>query len=352
MDQLITENFAIYNQDCVAGMKKLPDNSIDFSCYSPPFNSIYNYSSSDEDMSNARNYEEFLEHYEFAVEQVARVTKPGRMSFVHCFAIPKGMVLIDFGGDIIRIHERHGFKWHGEHVVWKEPLRIAIKTRTRGLMHKVIVQDSTLTRAALHDRCLIFRKTGDNAVPVAHPMGLSKYAGETPFPQGLKEKYQGWEDQKTNKLSHWIWQHYASSVWMDIRGNRVLKYKPARDSEDERHVCPMMLDIPDRAMQLYTNPRDIVLTPFLGVGSEVYSAVTNNRRGIGFDTKPGYFRQACKNLTPPYEHAEDEGELGLTYENEEWPIEEIDIEHDNGKATLFPVNGHPPAAKKPADLFS
>jgi hypothetical protein len=232
-------------------------------------------------------------------------------------------VLTDFGGDIIRLHEKHGFKWHGEHVVWKEPLRIAIKTRTRGLMHKVIVQDSTLTRAALHDRCLIFRRTGDNAVPVPHPMGLMKYAGETPFPVGLKEKYKGWTEQKTNKLSHWIWQHYASSVWMDIRGNRVLKYKPARDSEDERHVCPMMLDIVDRAITLYTNPREIVLTPFLGVGSEVYGAVINNRRGIGFELKPSYFRQAVKNLTPPYERSEsDELELDIKIEGEEWPQDE------------------------------
>lgn len=320
LTQVITPDYAIYNDDCLAVLPKLPAASIDFSIYSPPFNQIFNYSSSDEDMSNCRNYEEFLQHYEFLVEQISRVTKPGRLSFVHCFAIPKGMVLIDFGGDIIRLHEKHGFKWHGEHVVWKEPLRIAIKTRTRGLMHKVLVQDSTLTRAALHDRCLIFRRAGENAVPVAHPMGLSRYAGETPIPLGLKEKYAGWEDQKTNKLSHWIWQHYASSVWMDIRGNRVLKYKPARDSEDERHVCPMMLDIVDRAVTLYSNPREIVLTPFLGVGSEVYGAVTNNRRGIGIELKPSYFRQAVRNLTPPYEHSEnDELELGLKIASEEWP---------------------------------
>lgn len=319
-DQVITDEYAVYNSDCVAGMKKLPDASIDFSMYSPPFNNIYNYSSSDEDMSNSRNYAEFLEHYEFSVEQVSRVTKPGRLSFVHCFAIPQGMRLTDFGGDIIRLHEKHGFHWHGEHVVWKEPLRIAIKTRTRGLMHKVIVQDSTLTRAALNDRCLVFRRTGDNAVPVAHPTGLSKYAGETPVPVGLKEKYANWTEPKTNKLSHWIWQHYASGVWMDIRGNRVLKYKPARDKEDERHVCPMMLDIVDRAITLYTNPRDIVLTPFLGVGSEVYGAIVNGRRGIGFELKPSYFRQAVKNLQPPYEHSEaDEAELPLKGEGEEWP---------------------------------
>ena len=320
--QVITPDYAIYNGDCVKGISRLPDKSIDFSVYSPPFNAIYNYSSSDEDMSNCRNYEEFLVHYEFLVEQMARVTKPGRMTFVHCFAIPKGMVLIDFGGDIIRIHQKHGFHWHGEHVVWKEPLRIAIKTRTRGLMHKVLVEDSTKTRAALHDRCLIFKRTGENVVPVAHPEGLSKYAGETEIPPGLKEKYAGWECNATNKLSHWIWQHYASSVWMDIRGNRVLKYKPARDSEDERHVCPMMLDIVDRALALYSNPRDIVLTPFLGVGSEVYGAVTNGRRGIGFELKPSYFRQAVKNQMPPYEHAEDdEMELGLKIDGESWPDE-------------------------------
>lgn len=323
--QVVTDDYAIYQNDCVDALSKFPDCCVDFSIYSPPFNAIYNYSSSDQDMSNCRNYEEFLQHYEFLVEQIARVTKPGRLSFVHCFAIPKGIVLIDFGGDIIRLHQKHGFKWHGEHVVWKEPLRIAIKTRTRGLMHKVLIQDSTLTRAALHDRCLIFRKTGENAVPVAHPMGLSRYAGETPIPVGLKEKFAGWEDQKTNKLSHWIWQHYASSVWMDIRGNRVLKYKTARDSEDERHVCPMMLDIVDRGVTLYSNPREIVLTPFMGVGSEVYGAVINNRRGIGIELKPSYFRQAVKNLIPPYEHSEEDPGLGLDIVGaEEWPDVEMD----------------------------
>ncbi len=318
--QVITNDYAIYNGDSVEGLSKMPDACIDLFCYSPPFNQVYNYSSRDKDMSNCRTYPEFLEHYEFGVVQMARTIKPGRIAFVHCFAIPKGMVLTDFGGDIIRLHEKHGFKWHGEHVVWKEPLRIAIKTRTRGLMHKVIVQDSTLTRAALHDRCLVFRKSGQNAVPVAHPMGLSKYCGETPIPQGLKEKYAGWVDQKTNKLSHWIWQHYASSVWMDIRGNRVLKYKPARDKDDERHVCPMMLDIVDRAVTLYSNPREIVCTPFLGVGSEVYGAVTNGRRGIGWELKESYFRQSVKNLVPPYEHSEnDELELDLKIEGEDWP---------------------------------
>lgn len=294
--EVITPEYALYNADCLELLPKLPDESIDFSIYSPPFNSIYNYSSSDEDMSNSKNYEEFLEHYEFLVKQMTRVMKPGRLSFVHCFAIPKGMVLKDFGGDIIRMHERNGFNWHGEHVVWKEPLRIAIKTRTRGLMHKQIVQDSTKTRAALHDRCLIFRRIGDNAVPVKHPLGLSKYAGETPFPQGLKETYANWKEPKTNKLSHWIWQHYASSVWMDIRMNRVLKYKPARDNEDERHVCPLMLDVIERGVTLYSNPKETVLTPFAGVGSEVYGAVSLGRKAIGVELKPSYFRQAVKNL--------------------------------------------------------
>jgi len=327
--EVITDDYAIYNSDCLKVLPRLPDESIDFSVYSPPFSSLYNYSSAEEDMSNCKDYDEFMQHYEFAVREIARITKPGRLTAVHCFAIPKGMILKDFGGDIIRLHEKHGFHFHSEHVVWKEPLWIAIKTRTRGLMHKVLIEDSTKCRAALHDRCLVLRKCGNNAVPVQHPSGLSRYAGETPFPSGLKETYANWKDQSTNKLSHWIWQHYASSVWMDIRMNRVLKYKEARDKDDERHICPLMLDVIERLITLYTNPREIVLTPFLGVGSEVYGAVINNRRGIGIELKPSYFRQAVKNLVPPYEHAEDlEQDLGLKLA-EEWPMEESETD-ENG----------------------
>ncbi|MDE2233825.1 MAG: site-specific DNA-methyltransferase [Patescibacteria group bacterium] len=275
----------------------LPDRSVDISVYSPPFASLYNYSSADEDMSNCRTYDEFMAHYEFLVKEMARITKPGRMNIIHCFDVPMpGYKLKDFPGDIIRLHEKHGFYFHDRHFVWKEPLRVAIKTRSKGLMHKSIVSDSTVCRSALPDTILVMRKSGTNAVPVTHKEGLKTYAGETPIPPDLIDKYKNWGNPKTNKLSHWIWQHYASSHWMDIRLNRVLKYKEARDAEDEKHVCPLMLDIIERALILWSNPGETLLTPFLGVGSEVYCAVLNGRKGIGVELKPSYFRQAVKNV--------------------------------------------------------
>lgn len=295
--QVVTDQYAIYNDDCLHVVPTLPDASIDMAIYSPPFASLYNYSSSDEDMSNCRTYDEFMEHYEFLVREMARVTKPGRMNIVHCFDVPMpGFKLRDFPGDIIRLHEKYGFYFHDRHFVWKEPLHVAIKTRSRGLMHKSIVTDSTFCRAALPDTILVMRRAGTNTIPVAHPEGLNTYAGETPVPVALRDKYKNWPNPRTNKLSHWIWQQYASSHWMDIRLNRVLKYKEARDVEDEKHVCPLMLDIIERAIVLWSNPGETILTPFLGVGSEVYAAVQLGRRGIGVELKPSYFRQAVKNI--------------------------------------------------------
>lgn len=295
--QLITDDYAIYNNDCLNILPELPADSVDFSVYSPPFASLYNYSSSDRDMSNCRTYGEFLEHYRFLVTEIARVTKPGRLTAVHCFAVPRaGYRLRDFPGDIIRLHESLGFYYADEHIIWKEPLHVAIKTRSRGLMHKTIVQDSSFCRAAIPDKILVFRRAGTNAVPIAHPAGLSRYAGEHPVPQELLQKYKYWADPRTNKLSHWIWQQYASPVWMDIRLNRVLEYRKARDAEDERHVCPLMLDIIERCLTLWSNPGDTVLTPFMGVGSEVYCSVRNGRRAIGVELKPSYYRQAVRNV--------------------------------------------------------
>jgi DNA modification methylase len=297
MDELITDQYAIYNNDCLKVIPNLKDESIDFSIYSPPFAALYNYSSSGEDMSNCRTYEEFLEHYEFLVKEISRVTKPGRQTAVHCFSIPKGLRLKDFPGDIVRLHEKHGFYWADEHIVWKEPLRIAIKTRMRSLMHGTIVKNSLRTRSAIPDKVLIFKKIGEEEVPVEHPLGLSIYPGEQHPPEDLVKKYKNFKgDQRVNKLSHWIWQHCASSVWMDIRMNRVLEYRKAKDQEDERHVCPLMLDVIDRCLIMGSNEGDTVLTPFMGVGSEVYSAVRMGRKGIGIELKPTYFRQAVKNI--------------------------------------------------------
>lgn len=298
LDQIFADDYALYNGDCVEVVGGLPSASIDLSVYSPPFCGLYNYSSDTRDMSNSLTYDAFYAHYEFLVEQLARVTKPGRMTVVHCMDIPnpgQKSGYHDLPGKIIALHEKHGFYFFGRVVIWKEPLRVAIRTRLKHLTHKQLVKDSTQSTIAAGDFILIFKKAGENLVPVNHPVGFSRYAGAKPVPENL-DKYAGETDQRENKLSHWIWRRYASCVWDDIRVERVLPYKEARDPEDEKHVHPLQLDVIDRVVQMWSNPGETVLTPFMGVGSEVYGAVFNGRRGVGVELKPSYFNQAAKNV--------------------------------------------------------
>ena len=300
--QSITADWAVYNADCIDVLQSMPAESVHLSVYSPPFGGanggLYVYSSDDRDLSNSTTYEQFLRHYEFVVEQIARVTKPGRLSVVHCMDTPlPGQLLCDFPGDIIRIHARHGFGFHARYAVWKEPLRVAIRTRSKGLMHRQIVRDSTLCGNAGADYILAFRKGGENREPVEHPTGLQPYyAGARDVPEGYIEKYTGWKDHKTNKLSQWIWQQYASSIWDDIRINRVLQYKPARDKDDTKHIHPLQLDAIERAVVMFSNPGDTVLTPFAGVGSEVYGALRYGRKAVGIELKASYYRQMLRNI--------------------------------------------------------
>jgi DNA modification methylase len=310
-DMTITDRYALYNGDCTETMKTLPDNCIDLSIYSPPFCGLYNYSSNERDLSNCRSYQEFFVHYGYVIAEIARLTKPGRISAVHVMDVPGrgngdtakmgcganvGTGLIDFPGDVIRAHEQHGFVFAGRRAIWKEPLGVRNRTMAKGLAHKQIVDDSTLTDVASADYLLMFRRAGDNAVPVTHPTGLQDYAGERVIPSDL-QRYKNWTGKQTeNRYSHWIWRNYASSVWDDIRIDRVMPYKESRDPEDERHVHPLQLDVIERACVLWSNPGEVVLTPFMGVGSEVYGAVMNGRKGIGIELKPSYYRQAVKNL--------------------------------------------------------
>lgn len=310
-DQVLTDKYAIYNGDCVEVMQSLPDSCIDMSIYSPPFCGLYNYSSSEKDLSNARSYSEFFDHYGFVIEQVARLTKPGRISAVHVMDVPgtgngetakmgcganTGTGLIDFPGDVIRAHEKHGFQFCGRRAIWKEPLGVRLRTMAKGLDHAQIVEDSTLCDVAGADYLLMFRKKGENKVPVSHPTGLHSYAGERKMPEELLE-FKGHKGKQTeNRFSHWIWRQYASSFWDDIRIDRVLPYQESRDPEDEKHVHPLQLDVIERACVLWSNEGENVLTPFMGVGSEVYGAVLNGRRGIGIELKPSYFKQAAKNM--------------------------------------------------------
>jgi len=295
--QEIVDRYALYQGDCIEVLPGLKANSVHLSVYSPPFSGLYNYSSSEHDMSNCRDDADFMRHYGFLVQQIARVTMPGRCSVVHCMDVPKpGQLLHDFPGDIIRLHKEHGFDFACRYMVWKEPLTVAIRTRALHLTHRQIVKDSTICGNAGADHVLVFRKRGENSVPVANPLGLSEYAGAREPPEGFVAKYANWPDPSTNKLAHWIWQQYASSLWDDIRTSRVLPYKPARDKDDEKHCHPLQLDVIERCIQLRSNPGEVVLTPFMGVGSEVYGALRAGRRGIGIELKPSYFNQALRNI--------------------------------------------------------
>jgi hypothetical protein len=300
LEQQVTDRYAIYLGDCMEVLTDLPAGSIHLSVYSPPFAGLYHYSSSERDLSNARSYDEFLEHYGFVVGELARVTMPGRITAVHCMDVPTGNsgrdALRDFPGDIIRLHARHGFDYIARYHVWKEPLTVRNRTMTKGLAHKTLVEDASRCSVASADYLLAFRRRGDNPVPIAHPTGLTEYAGER-VPPAEVLRYRGWTGKQTeNRYSHWVWRQYASAFWDDVRLDRVLPYREARDSEDEKHVHPLQLDVIQRTLVLWSNPGERVLTPFMGVGSEVYEAVRSGRYGIGVELKPSYYRQAARNL--------------------------------------------------------
>lgn len=300
IDQTLTEDYALYNGDCCEVLPTLPNESVGLWTYSPPFCGLYNYSSSERDLSNCRTYEEFFEHYRFVVQETFRTLKPGRIAAVHVMDVPKDGANIcgykDFPGDVIRLHEECGFDYTPRICIWKEPLTVRNRTMAKALAHRQIVEDSCLVNVASADYLIPFRKPGPNPEPVAHPHGLMSYAGEREIPHEL-QRYKGWKGKQTeNRYSHWIWRNYASCFWDDIRLDRVLPYKEARDHEDEKHVHPLQLDVIERAVVLWSNPGDTVATPFLGVGSEVYGAVINGRRGIGVELKTAYYRQAVRNL--------------------------------------------------------
>lgn len=296
--QQITDRYAAYNADCMEVLPGLKAESVDFSVYSPPFPELYQYSNDPRDMSNCATYDEGIAQYQFVVNEIARVTKPGRVTAVHCMDLKRGSVFQrDFPGDIVRAHEAAGFNFFCRITIWKDPWLIARRTRMRSLMHKSIVNDSAGCRVAGADYVLVFRKSGENKEPITHPDGLKKYAGEEPIPGDLLAGFSNYTgDQRKNLLSHWIWRRYASPVWMDIRSGRLMPYKEARETDEEKHVCPLQLDVIERCLTLWSNPGDVVLTPFLGVGSEAYASLINGRRAIGVELKETYYRQALRNI--------------------------------------------------------
>lgn len=327
-DQIVTDQYAIYNSDCMEVLPALDDNSVDLSVYSPPFAGLYNYSSSERDMSNCETHQEFLDQYEYMIAEMARVTKPGRINAVHCTDVhDNDCYLWDFPHEVIRLHEKHGFNYRARITVWKEPLKVRMRTMVKSLMHKMIVEDSTKCFTAMPDYVLIFTKKGQTEVPVTHPEGFKRYFGEMPILPGMLQAYnnqhgtnynedQMWEamkseymdhsDPKSNKLSHYIWQRYASSVWDDIRIDNVLPFRDSKEEDDEKHVHPLQLDVIDRIVELYTNPGEVVLSPFMGVGSEVYSPVSLGRKAIGVELKDSYYKQAKINLEYADDRFEDE----------------------------------------------
>ena len=300
INQSIKDRYAVYQGDCIETMRSLPKESVHLSIYSPPFGGLFQYSSHDRDLSNCKNYDEFFKHYKFVVKELFRLTLPGRMTAVHCADVPSGNHgkdhLTDFPGDIIRLHEEEGFRYIARYSVWKEPLGVRNRTMAKNLAHKTIVDDSSLCSVASADYLVVFRRKGENKIPIKHPQGLLEYAGERKIPNDLLP-YKNWKGKQTeNRYSHWIWRQYASAFWDDVRISRVMPFKESRDEDDEKHIHPLQLDVIERCIVLWSNPDEVVLTPFMGVGSEVYGAVINNRKGLGIELKASYYKQSIKNL--------------------------------------------------------
>jgi len=307
--QKSTKDYSIYCGDCIKVLPDIKDNSIGFSIFSPPFSSLYCYSDDDADLSNNKTPEDFFKHFGFVVEQLHRVLMPGRIIAVHCMELPthkssgEEIGIWDFPGDIVRLFIKHGFIQHTPRItIWKDPLIAAVRAKAIGLAHKQIVKDSAFCRTGIPDYVIAFRKKGVNPVPVANPDALTEYVGSRSIPKKF-DSFIGHKHAKTNRRSHWIWQQYASPVWFDIRQTNVLPYREGRSEEDERHICPLQLDVIERCMTLWTKKDDIVLTPFMGIGSEIYVAVKNGRKGIGIELKQSYYKQAAKNIAAAKEES-------------------------------------------------
>lgn len=310
LNQKIDDRYAMYNGDCVEVLKGITDNSIHYSIFSPPFASLYIYSNSDRDMGNSASDNEFYEHFKFLISELYRVTMPGRLLSFHCMDLPMmksrdGVIgLKDFPGELIRMFTEAGFIYHSKVTIWKDPLVEATRTKALGLLHKQICKDSSMCRQGLPDYLVTMRKPGENPELIAHPEGFESYIGEDE-PEGAKierpqpdaEKYE--KKEKYNEVpvySHQVWRKYASPVWMDIRQSNTLNGKSAREEQDERHICPLQLDVIARGINLWTNENDIVLDPFAGIGSCNYVALKMGRRTIGIELKENYYNLALENV--------------------------------------------------------
>lgn len=293
IDQSVGERFAIYNGDCCEVLKGIPSNSIHYSIFSPPFSSLYTYSNSPRDMGNVKDDDEFFRHFAFAIDELFRVLKPGRLLSFHCMDMPTSKSrdgftgMRDFRGDLIRAFQAAGFLFHSSVVIWKDPVTAMQRTKALGLLHKTIRKDSAMSRQGIPDYLVTMRKPGVNDEPVAH---VEKTESEFPVE---------------------LWQRYASPVWVttvgvdsegfgickhDIDPGDTLQYRSAREHDDERHICPLQLEVIRRGIRLWTNPGDVVLSPFAGIGSEGYVALQEGRRFVGIELKRSYYEQAARNL--------------------------------------------------------
>lgn len=282
LNQYYGENFALYNGDTTELIENFPDDSMHFEIYSPPFSSLYTYSNSDRDLGNSKDDAQFFEHFHFITQELYRILKPGRIMAVHCMNLPTskerdGYIGIkDFRGDLIREFQSVGFIYHSEICIWKNPVTAMQRTKALGLLHKQLKKDSCMSRTGIPDYIVIMRKPGENADPVTH-------TNET-FPVS------DWQEYASP-----IWEYDFSPCWWDINQSDTLNVRMARDSKDERHICPLQLPVIKRLLKMYTNEGDTVFTPFLGIGSEVYQAVLMNRKGIGIELKTSYFNCAVEN---------------------------------------------------------
>lgn len=295
IDQFKTDSAALYCVDSVEAVKDLPDNSIHYSMYSPPFAQLYSYSNSERDMGNGKDDKEFFEHFRFLVGEMLRATVPGRLHSFHCMDLTHskerdGFIGIkDFPGDLIRAFQEKGWILHSKVVIWKNPLNAAVRTKALGLLHKQVCKDSAMVRQGIPDYLITMRKPGENPERIARKRGFERYIGGEPEPQEIKT-----DNHQTNKYSHLVWQRYASPVWMDICATETLQ--AIAEEDDARHICPLQLQVIERGIELWSNPGDVIFDPFAGIGSTGYQAIKQGRRFVGFELKKAYFDVAVKNL--------------------------------------------------------
>lgn len=307
VDQKINDRFAIYQGDSCELIRAIPAESMDFGVHSPPFEGLYRFSNSDRDISN-NDKGGFWTHYQFLIQELFRVTKPGRLHAVHCMQLPTSKTrdgfigMRDFRGEVISAYLAAGWIFHSEICIWKDPVVAQQRTKSIRLLHAQIMKDSTISGQGLADYIVVFRKPGDNAAPVSGPfeqyigtgVDVSREAYDREAASFRADGREPWPYDKWKSIL--VWQRYASPVWMDINQTRTLQYRGGRDEKDEVHISPLQLDVIERCIDLWSTPGETIITPFLGIGSEVYAAVEMGRKGIGFELKPSYFAQAVRNL--------------------------------------------------------